>query len=180
MKKIFVLFVIVLFFLKMNAQVSYNFGFSFSNYGQTNSEFVYVNPAVDGYIELGYYLRNNFGIVSGVHSNNRFFDVNNQRIISKNIQIPLLLSRTKKIENTPFGLTSYLGYILTIPYETKTSQNISYDMGVIHGLYARNTVDLWIKGMKMYSGVDFSIDLMNENDIKFYKIGIIMGCNIFF
>ena len=178
MKKVLILFLFIATSAIMNAQVSYNFGASFTNFARTNSEFMYLNSGVDGYIELGYYFNNNYGIFSGVHSNNRFFDIDNQRITSTNFQIPFLISKTKKFDNTSYGLTSYIGYIITIPYDTKTDQNISYDMGLIHGLYARYTVDLWIKGAKFYSGVDFSLDLYNENDIKFYEMGIVMGATI--
>jgi len=180
MKKILLFVLVVVFTLSVNAQISYNLGFSFTNFERTNQEFIKMKPAVDAYLELGYLFNNNYGINTGAHSNYRYFDFENEIILSSNVQIPLLLSKTQKINNTSFGVTSTMGYILTVPLKTTTTQNISYDIGLIHGLYTRYTVDLLLNKKKFYSGVDLAYDFYNENNIKFFEIGIVIGVNLYF
>lgn len=181
MKKIVFLFLIAVSTINLNAQFTTSVGTSFTFYRLTTDEFAYLTPTVDMNLEVGYYFKNGKGIMSGVYAQNRFFDKENQRIITKIVQIPLLFSNTFKFKDVPFGITNSMGYVLTVPYDTKTSQNTSYDIGLIHGLYANYTFDAWIKDhTKFYCGIDASLDLLNENDIKFYKAGIIMGMKVLF
>ncbi|MBN2891829.1 MAG: hypothetical protein JXL97_08180 [Bacteroidales bacterium] len=180
MKKIIIISVCVIFASTLKAQFNYSLATSLNFYRLTTTNPVYLAPEINVNLQLGYYLSNTWGISSGAFISNRYFDIENERITSKNIQIPLLVSKYIKIENTPFGLTSSIGYLLSVPFDSKSSLSNTYDIGLIHGGYFSIFMDNWVnENVAFFGGVNGSYDFMNKNNIKFWSYGITLGFKSF-
>lgn len=181
MRKIILIFIALVFaFLNIKSQFYVGAETSFDRYKLTEIEASYLTPGLSANAKIGYYFKNQLGIISGFSTQNRFFDLDNDRIFSKYLQIPLLFSQNIKFREVPFGISISGGYLLTVPYATKTLQNNSYDIGYIHGVNFYYVFNSYVnEKTQFYCGLQASYDFINENDIKFHSSGIILGMRVF-
>ena len=180
MKKIFLIITITLTFgTILNAQLNYNFGFSFSSYVPVNEEAAYLRPSIEPNLGISYYFSKKIGITTNLFFQKRYIDIDAKRILSDNFQIPIMITMTKKRDDFPIGLSTSFGYALTIPTKGKIVGGSNYDIGLIHGVYGNYSLDAWLnENMKFYISFGGGLDLQNKNNIKFIKGGILLGINV--
>ena len=180
MKKILFISIIVFSVISVKGQLVYSLGFSYDNYYLLDDNII-TKPTTKPSIGLAYYFKNHFGLKTGVYSTNRYFDYNTETIFTENYQIPILLSNYKKNDKYPFGYAVSLGYMLTVPFESKNSGGNNFDMGLSHSAHISFIFDGKINDFaNVFIGFESNFDFLNKNDIKFYEQGITVGVSFLF
>ncbi len=181
MKKVIFILILISVALLTRAQISTGVGITFTKYRLTNGSNYNINQGVKFNLDLAYYFSENKGITTGLQSEPVSFTKEQITYTSDIFRIPLLYSTVNNFENTPFSFKTSGGYLLSVPFNSKTIGNVQNDIGIIHGVYVKSVLEAIVNPKaRYYFGLEASYDFFNENNIKFIQVGMVCGLRVVF